>query len=467
MNSPVQVPNRLRIFIATVLTVAILRYAEDVFVPIALALLMSFLLAPIVERLERWRVNRALAVTVSVAVAVALAGTLLYVIFDQVTDVLTQLPRYRQQLRANLTQITGFIRGGWSDTSVAVEQLTREINRVAPNAAPTTRVPVVQVVDPPLTITQALGNMVAPFVKPVSNTAIVIVFTIFMLLRLPDLQERIIKLMGASNLRNTTFALHDAAERVSRYLLTQTLINTWQGLCVLAGLWYLGVPNAMLWGGLTVVLRFIPYIGPWIAAAMPVALSFAVSDDWTRPMAVIALFVVVELISNMILEPWLYGKRTGVSPLALLLAATFWTWLWGAVGLFLAVPLTVCLMVMGKHLPSLQWLYVILGDEPMLDPHEQLYQRLLAGRREEAHALLDEALRRKSARRVCDEMLVAAVRLAERDNERGSLDAVQRALIHEILDHWNSRLSQGRVPTGPMRRVGESLARVSGWKNTD
>jgi predicted PurR-regulated permease PerM len=463
MNSPVQVTSPLRIFIGVVLTVAVMRYAEDIFIPVALALLMTFVLAPIVELLQRWHVRRTLAVTVSVAVAVVLLGTLIYVIIDQVTDVLTQLPRYRQQLRANLKDLSGFVTGGMSNTTAAVEQLTREINRVAPNAAPTTQVPSVRVVEPPLTVVQAIGNMIGPFMKPVGMAAIVIVFTIFMLLRLPDLRDRVIRLVGMANVRNTTHALSDAAERVSRYLLTQLLINSWQGICVSAGLWFIGVPNFFLWGGLAVILRFIPYVGPWIAATMPIALAFAVFDDFTKPLLVVLLFIVVELMSNMVLEPWLYGRNTGVSPLSLLLATTFWTWLWGAAGLFLAVPLTVCLMVMGKHLPTLQFLYVLLGDAP-LDPHELLYQRLLAGRREEADALLAEALRQRSARRVCDDVLIAAVRLAERDHARGNLDEAQCTLIRELFHHWKARLVEGKLGAGPLRRLTESEARVSGWR---
>lgn len=464
MNSPVQVTSPLRIFIGVVLTVAVLRYAEDIFVPVALALLMTFVLGPIVEFLQRWHVRRTLAVAVSVAVAMILLGTLIYVLIDQVTDVLTQLPRYRAQLRANLADLTGLLRGGMSNTTAAVEQLTREINRVAPNAAPSTHVPSVRVVEPPLTVLQAISTMIGPFVKPLGMAAIVIVFTIFMLLRLPDLRDRVIRLVGMANVRNTTHALSDAAERVSRYLLTQLLINTWQGICVAAGLYFIGVPNFFLWGGLTVMLRFIPYVGPWIAATMPIALAFAVFDDFSKPLLVVLLFIVVELISNMVLEPWLYGRNTGVSPLSLLLATTFWTWLWGTAGLFLAVPLTVCLMVMGKHLPTLKFLYVLLGDEP-LDPHEALYQRILAGRREEANNLMAEAMRRRSTRRVCDDVLIAAIRLAERDHARGNLDDTQRALVHEIFEQWRARLAEGKLGAGPLRRLTESAARVSGWKS--
>src|SRR5690606_31794583 len=187
----------------------------------------------------------------------------------------------------------------------------------------------------------------APLVGPIATAAVVLVFVIFMLLRLPDLRDRLIRLLGSEHLRTTTEAMDDAARRVSRYLLMQTIINAWQGMWVAIGLSLLGLPNAILWGALTVVLRFIPYVGPWLAAAMPVALSFAVFDSWVQPLLTVGLFVVLELFSNMVLEPWLYGSRTGVSPIALLVAATFWTWLWGPVGLFMAVPLTVCLVVIG------------------------------------------------------------------------------------------------------------------------
>jgi predicted PurR-regulated permease PerM len=464
MNSSVQVSPNLRAFIGVVLVVAVLRYAEEVFVPLALAVLMTFLLAPIVDFLQRLRVNRGVAVIFSVMVAVSLLGALLYVIFDQFTDVIGQLPRYRRQLRANLADITGFVRGGMSGTTEAVEQLTKEFNRVAPAASGPGSVSQVQVVEASPTGVEAVSQLIAPFVRPIGTAAVVVVFAIFMLLRLPDVRDRIIRLLGPENLRATNEALNDAAQRVSRYLLMQTLINTWQGVWVLAGLWFLGVPNALLWGALTVVLRFIPYVGPWLAAAMPVALAFAVFDDWVQPLLVVALFVVLELISNMILEPWLYGRRTGVSPLALLVAATFWTWLWGAVGLFLAVPLTVCVMVMGKHIPQLEFLHVLLGDEPALWPHEQLYQRLLAGKREEADALLHEALRTRSPRKLLDEMLVPTVRLAQKDDAAGSLEGPQRRLLQEVIEEWVARITQAQPPASTMKRAEECAQRVTAWK---
>jgi predicted PurR-regulated permease PerM len=436
MNSRVQVSPTLRVFMAIIVTVAVLRYAEDVFVPIALAILLTFLLAPMVERLQRWHVNRGLAVIFSVTVAMLIAGAVLYVVFDQFTDLVQQLPRYRRQLRSNLSEIIGLFRGGVSGTTDAMEQISRELRRVAPPAT-TPSVQQVQVVDaPPTNALASVADFVSPLIRPIATTAVVIVFVIFMLLRLPDLRDRIIMLLGSRNLRVTTEALDDAAKRVSRYLVMQTMINAWQGFWVTVGLMMIGVPNAMLWGALTMALRFIPYIGPWIAAAAPVALSIAVFDNWQQPVLVVGLFVFLELISNMVLEPWLYGSNTGVSPVALLVAATFWTWLWGTVGLFLAIPLTVCLVVMGKYIPQLSFLQVLLGDQPALTPDERLYQRLLASNRDEADDLLEESLRSMGRVQVCDTIVVPAMQLAEEDHELGKLTDEKRANIFGHVNDW-------------------------------
>jgi predicted PurR-regulated permease PerM len=436
MNSRVQVSPTLRVFLAIIVIVAVLRYAQDVFVPIALAVLLTFLLAPIVERLQKWHVNRSVAVILSVAVAVLIAGSVLYVVFDQFTDLVRDLPRYRRQLRANLSEIIGLFKGGVSGTTEAVEQISRELRRVAPASTPGDVAQVQVVEPPPSNAIAAVADFISPLIKPVATMAVVIVFVIFMLLRLPDLRDRVIMLLGARNLRVTTEALDDAAKRVSRYLLMQTAINAWQGFWVTVGLMMIGVPNAMLWGALTMALRFIPYIGPWVAAAAPVALSIAVFDNWQQPVLVAGLFVFLELISNMVLEPWLYGSRTGVSPVALLVAATFWTWLWGTVGLFLAIPLTVCLVVMGKYIPQLSFLQVLLGDQPALTPDERLYQRLLASNRDEADDLLEEALRSKGRVQVCDSIVVPAMQLAEEDHELGTLTDEKRATVFGHVNDW-------------------------------
>ena len=444
MDGRVQVSRSFVVLLTVVIVVAVLRYAQDVFIPLALAILLTFLLAPVVERLQRWGLNRVLAVGVSVAVAFAIIGGLVYVVFDQLADLVTRLPQYRRQLRANLADLTGMLHGGVSETTRAVEQLTREIERVTPEPSASRGVPRVQVVEPSPGPVESLRNLLGPLLGPIGTAAVVVLFVIFMLLRLPDLRDRLIRLLGARNLRATTEALDDAARRVSRYLLMQTIINGVQGLLVGIGLSLIGLPNAVLWGALTVVLRFIPYVGPWVAAGMPVALSFAVFDGWTYPLLTVALLVVLEFISNIVLEPWLYGSRTGVSPTALLVAAAFWTWLWGAVGLLLAIPMTVCLVVMGKYIPQLEFLQVLLGDEPVLEPHERLYQRLLAGNRDEADDLLEDALQSQTLLEVCDSIVVPAMQLAEVDHDRGALRESKRRSVMAHIDQWTNEVIEAR-----------------------
>jgi predicted PurR-regulated permease PerM len=450
MNSPVQASHSLRVFLAVVITVVVLRYAQEVFVPLALAVLMTFLLAPLVERLQRLHVNRGIAVILSVALTIVILGGLAWVVFHQFTDLMTELPRYRRQLRANLLDMTRALRGGVSDTTFAVEQLTRELNRVAPEAPQAANVTKVVVVDAPPTALQSLRNLIGPLIKPFSTAALVIVFVIFMLLRLPDLRDRVISLLGPKNLRLTTEALDEAAKKVSQYLVMQTVINGWQGAATAAGLYFIGVPNAVLWGALSMALRFVPYIGIWVAAALPLMVSFAIFDDWTQPLFVVALFLGLELLSYMVLEPWLYGSRTGVSPIALLVAAAFWTWLWGPIGLLLAIPITVLLVVMGKYIPQLAFLHTMLGDQPVLLPHERLYQRLLASNRDEADDLLEDALREQSRVEVCDTIVLPALRLAQNDHDSGSLPDARRLAVFEHIERWTEEFAQVRdVPRAP------------------
>jgi predicted PurR-regulated permease PerM len=420
----------------TVIVVTVLKLAQEVFIPLALAILCTFLLAPMVELLTRLYIKRLLAVIVSLTLGLALIVGLGTLVFNQFADLAKELPSYQRQLRTNLAHFGGALRGGVAETTHAFEELTKEIDRVAPSEPKPRGVSKVQVVEPPATALETIKNVVGPVVRPLGTTLAVIVLVAFMLLRLPDLRDRILRLLGSRYLHLTTEALNDAAGRVSRYLLMQIVINGWTGLAVTAGLWTLNVPNAVLWGALTLVLRFIPYVGVWMAAAIPLALSFAVFDDWTRPLMVFGLYAVLELFDWSVLEPWLYGSHTGVSPVALLLAAGFWTWLWGFAGLFLAVPMTVCAAVMGKYIPQLKFLQVLLGDEPVLEPHELLYQRLLSSNRDQADAVLQAALRQSSILEVCDAIIVPAILRAEEDHERGTLTDTRRQAILEHVNEW-------------------------------
>jgi len=462
MNGSGQAAGTRIVLLTVVIVVAVLKVAQEVFIPLALAILLTFLLAPLVERLHGWRVNRVLAVIVAIAIALAMVGALGDLVVNQVTDLARSLPSYQRQLRHNVLELRSVLRGGMSETTRALEQITREIQRVSPPQPKSPGVTRVQVIETPETAFQTLRDFVVPMFKPIGTTLVVIVLVAFMLLRLPDLRERVIRVLGARNLHLTTEALNDAALRVSRYLLMQLLINGWTGAWVTFGLWFLGVPNAALWGALTLLLRFIPYVGVWAAAAMPFILSFAAFDDWTRPAGVVGIFSVLELFNYAVLEPWLYGSHTGLSPVALLLAAAFWTWVWGFAGLFLAVPLTVCVAVMGKYIPRMHFLYVLLGDQPVLEPHERLYQRLLASGRDQADSLLEEVLRSNTILEVCDSVIVPAMQLVEFDFDRGVLSSARRKTVLQHVSDWaeerfdsqeQSRARRGQVQSGNVPAV--------------
>ena len=462
MNGSGQAAGTRIVLLTVVVVVAVLKVAEEVFIPLALAMLLTFMLAPLVESLQRLHVNRTLGVIVSLAIALTLIGGLGDLVVNQVSDLARSLPSYQSQLRHRVVELRGVLRVGVSETTKALEQITREFERVAPPEPKTPGVARVQVVETPATAFETLRDFTVPLLRPLGTAFVVIVLVGFMLLRLPDLRERVIRVLGSRNLFLTTEALDDAGVRISRYLLMQILINGWTGLCVTGGLWYLGVPNAALWGVLTLVLRFIPYVGCWAAAAMPFLLAFAAFDDWTRPLGVVGLFAALELFNYVVLEPWLYGSNTGLSPVALLLAAAFWTWVWGLAGLFLAVPLTVCVVVMGKYIPQLNFLYVLLGDQPVLEPHERLYQRLLRSGRDQADNLLEEVLRSNTMLEVCDSLIVPTVQLVESDFERGALTPSRRKTVLQRVSDWAEERLEAQERTKARRKgfAAPAMARV-------
>ena len=260
-----------------------------------------------------------------------------------------------------------------------------------------------------------------------------LLLVIFMLLRREDLRSRLIGLVGKGHISTTTRAMEDAGARVFRYLLMQLVVNVSYGIPVAIGLYFIGVPNAVLWGAFATVLRFIPYIGPWIGAAMPVALSLAVSPSWTMPLLTIGLFVVLELLSNNVMEPWLYGSSTGVTPIALIVAAVFWTWLWGPVGLILSTPLTVCLVVMGRHVPRLSFLSVLLSDEEALTPAEDCYHRLLTVGEQDELEFVEAYLKANSLMALYDSVFIPVIIATETDHRLELLDDEQRLLVEQSL----------------------------------
>ena len=275
--------------------------------------------------------------------------------------------------------------------------------------------------------------MFGTLLETLGTIGIVIVLVVFFLIRREDLRDRFIHLVGKGHVTVTTQMLEDANTRVSRYLSMLFLVNVIFGISVGIGLYLIGVPSAILWGILATALRFIPYVGAWIAAAMPIALSLAISTGWVAPILTVGLFVVLELFNSNVLEPWLYGKHTGVSAVAILVAAVFWLWLWGPVGLLLATPLTVCLLVIGKHVPQLSFLDILLGNEPVFEPKKRIYQRLVAGDQEEADELLEDLLEHKPLVEVYDTVLIPALALAETHWHRGEFNDGKHKFIMESL----------------------------------
>lgn len=317
---------------------------------------------------------------------------------------------------------------------------------------PTSRAPI------PVTIEQSavqpiqiIQTVLGPIIAPLATAGLVIVFVVFILIEREDLRDRFLKLVGSDDLQTSSEAINDAAARVSRYLLMQLIVNLTYGVPLGLGLYLIGVPNPFLWGLLAAVLRFVPYLGPFLAALFPVALAFAVDPGWSMLGWTIALFLVLELISNNVVEPWLYGASTGLSSLAIIMAAIFWTSLWGPVGLFLSTPLTVCLVVIGWYVPQLEFLGVLLGSEPVLAPEQRFYQRLLSGNAEEAVEIAETYVDEKSALAFYDEVALPAMRFAEFDRRRGSSAKDFRlvvaegalAVVREVAEH----VRENRLPS--------------------
>jgi len=426
-----------------VVVVAALYFAKVILFPIATAVLLAFLLSPLVNRLRKMGLPRVMAVMAVMLLSLAFVGGLGWVVVNQVNSIVNKLPEYR----ANLHEKVAAFRGLQTQFKEATKTVTDLTSRAAETKADgSDRVQEVAIANPAplLEVMQPLGQVASV----VGTIGVVFLFVVLMLIQKQDMRDRLMRLAG-SKLYLTTRALEEAGAKVSRYVLLTTIINGAHGVCIAAGLSLLGIPNAVLWGVLAALLRFIPYIGPWVGAAFPVALALAVFSGWTIPLLTIGLILVLELVSNNVVEPWVYGTGTGVSAGALLVAAVFWTWLWGIPGLFLATPLTVCLVVIGKHVPALGFLAVLLGDEAVLPPEARLYQRLLAADQEEASEVLLAQLEEKTLVEVFDDTLIPALVLAERDHHGGTLDdqtqmfviQAMRELVEEAGD-WRRDLTR-------------------------
>jgi predicted PurR-regulated permease PerM len=482
-------PAGMRILGVGAIAVAALYLGREVLVPMAVALLLSFALGPPVLLLRRWHINRVPAVILVVVVAFSAilgVGTL---IGGQVARLAQNLPGYQYNISLKIHSLrdTTADSGAVGRAATMLGDLGKEIDKPRDKAGNAAANGIVAYQQRPIPVeirpadqtpVQLILEVVGPLLRPLAMAGIVVVFVIFFLLQRQDLRDRFIRLAGARDLRRTTQALDDAARRLSRYLLIQTAINVGVGLLVGTGLWVIGVPNPALWGILTTLLRFVPYIGPIIAAAFPAALAIAVDPGWAMMFWVVGLFLAAELVTGYLIEPWLYGHSMGLSGIAVLVAAAFWTLLWGPVGLLLSTPLTMCLVVLGRHVEHLQFLEVLLGNQPALAPEESFYQRILADDPDEAAYQAEAFLRdlpRLSA--YYDEVAIKGLALAQLDVNRGTLDHARRVRIKQAVDWVIDDLSDhdDASAPGPDQEVSEPVPLSSalaseefalGWRGT-
>jgi predicted PurR-regulated permease PerM len=429
------------LFVGAVI-ISALYFARELLVPIALAVLLSFVLAPLVRFLQRLKMPRSVAILGAVTIAMTIALGLTTMVMIEVNQLANDLPRYQTTLSDKMHALRDRVGsvGILKNASKMLKDLDKELkstdgreaNTDKPSLsdrAATTPIPV-EVHQPDPGASEALVAMLRPLVVPFTTTGIVLIFLIFFLFQREDLRDRFIRLAGSEDLERTTAALDDAGHRLGRLFITQLTLNAVFGTVIGVGLAIIGVPSAPLWGLLAMCLRFIPYIGAVLAAGLPIALAAAVGSDWTMTFSTIALFAVVEPLTGQVIEPVVCGKSAGLSPVAIVLAASFWTWLWGPLGLLLSTPLTLCLVVLAKHVDRLQFIDVMLGDRPALTPQQAAYQRMLTGDPIEAIEEARAFLKNGTLLAYYEEILLGALRLAESDAARGRLDDERLESIH-------------------------------------
>jgi predicted PurR-regulated permease PerM len=426
-----------------VLIIATLYWAQTVFVPIAVSILLTFLLSPVADSLERLGLGRVLSVMLIVIVAFSFLAAVGWVVTLQLTGVANEIPTYRKNIQQKIADIRGAGKGGALEkVQKTAEEVKKELEKKDEpvKVQPKAREVVVQ--GEQSSTFWPIPLDIAPMFERLASGGLAIALVIFMLIQREDLRNRLIRLVGYGRLTTTTRALEEASQRISRYLLMQSIINTSFGIAVGIALYLIGLPYALLWGFLAAVLRFIPYVGPWVAAIMPSALSMIVFEGWMETALVVAVFVVLELLNNMVLEPLLYGESAGVSEVGLLVAVAFWTWLWGPVGLIVATPLTVCVVVLSKYVPQLDFISVLMSDEPVMQSNVSYYQRLLAGDQDEAEEIVEEYLKTHPMEQIYDDVLVPALNDVKRDFEFGKLEEGNQQFVfratRNILEELNS-----------------------------
>jgi predicted PurR-regulated permease PerM len=446
-----------------------LYFAREILIPFAMALTLNFLLTPAVTLFERLRLRRISAVVLVVIAASALVGGVGFVVTRQLIGVVNDLPNYRDNINDKLAALHAPTSGPLSQTMTSIREIgetlagepkpvesplagtlvhggrrAREAAKLQAeaNATPTP----VTIITPVESSRQYVRELVTPVIKPLGTLGMVLIFTIYMLLKREDLRNRLLLLAGVGRLNLMTQALNDAAERISRYLVMNVLVNVSYGVIFAIGLYLLHVPNATLWGALLAILRLVPYAGTMIAGVATIGFTLAVFSSWWHPLWVFLLFAVLEIAISNFVEPHLYGSHTGISALALVTMAIVWTLLWGLPGLIVSTPLTVCLIVFGRYVPQMSFLHVLLGDEAELAPEAHFYERLLAMDQTEAHAIADRFLEGRNLVDLYDTVVMSALTMTEQDRHKGVLDDVRSAYLFQSATELIAELTDYRSP---------------------
>jgi predicted PurR-regulated permease PerM len=457
-----------------VLIVASMYWAREVLMPVALAVLLTFLLSPADNALQRLGLRRAFSVMLLAVLTFSLIGVIGWAVTVQVKGLANDLPGYQANIKKRVEDLHVGKGTKLDKLRTAFGPLLGEEDA---NASPSEKAlqPVRVTMQGGRLSPDAWRQLVLPLLAYLLEILLVVMLVVFMLLERDELRNRVIRLLGYGRLSLTTTALDEAGDRVGRYLFVQFIINACLGMAIGLGLALLGVPYALLWGVLVIILRFVPYIGIWMGAILPFAVSLATSPSWWQPLSVLAMFAVIEPVVSMIIEPMLFSQSAGTSKLAMLIAMAFWTWLWGPVGLLLAMPLTACLAVIAKNVPQLEFIAVLFGDEPMMQSSVAYYHRLLAMDSDEAEAIIEEQLRTHAVEHVFEQVLVPALHYAKRDSRFGKLTDDEKAFVYQSTRQIIERIGIPAThpahslvaPTSDTATPGTDTIRIFAWPAHD
>ena len=442
--------------------ILLLYYGSSVLMPLALAGLLSFVLTPAIRLLKKIGIPKMASVITVVVISIGAIGGVGFVVGGQISDLVAEIPNYEYNLLKKISSVrsASVESSALERARITLEDLQAELARsetrkgstvAAPQGGSDALKPIpVEIHQPPEPVLDRTVSLIRPLISPLATTGLIILFLFFILAQREDLRDRFLRLAGTGDLQRTTVALDDAGDRLSRFFIIQGLLNTGFGIFIGVALWAMGLPNPVLWGVLAGLMRFVPFIGSVIACIFPIILAAAIDPGWSLVIKTAILFLVSEIVAGEVIEPMLYGRNTGLSPVAVVVATLFWTLIWGPVGLILATPLTVCLMVLGRHVEALSFLEILFGDEPALEPHERLYQRVLAGDGVEAIEVAEQSMKEMPLVQYYDDVAMKALSMAYDDAASGRLSRDEitevKDAIEDVVDGLSEHVSSGDTP---------------------